>query len=87
MRDLNRMKAFVDQGVAELGRLEFVLANAASCPGSELPPPRFGAFLDAVDVMLTGVYFTIEASLPPLLERGEGGSAIVITSSAAAFKS
>ncbi len=44
------------------------------------------AFVDAVDVMLNGVYFTIEAALPAMLAHGEGG-AIVITSSAAGFKS
>ena len=30
------------------------------------------AFVDAVNVMLNGVYFTIEAALPALLEHGEG---------------
>ena len=44
------------------------------------------AFVDAVDVMLKGVYFTIEAALPAMLRHGDGG-AIVITSSAAGFKS
>ena len=40
------------------------------------------AFVDSIDVMLSGVYFTIEATLPALLEHGDGG-AIVITSSTA----
>ena len=40
------------------------------------------AFVDAVNVMLNGVYFTIEAALPAMLERDDGG-AIVITSSTA----
>jgi NAD(P)-dependent dehydrogenase (short-subunit alcohol dehydrogenase family) len=44
------------------------------------------AYIDAVDVLLNGVYFTVEAALPALLQHGHGG-AIVITSSAAAFKS
>ena len=44
------------------------------------------AYLDAVDVLLNGVYFTIEAALPALLEHGDGG-AIVITRSGAGFKS
>ena len=44
------------------------------------------AFVDAVDVNLKGVYYTIEAALPALLRHGDGG-AVVITSSAAGFKS
>jgi NAD(P)-dependent dehydrogenase (short-subunit alcohol dehydrogenase family) len=44
------------------------------------------AYLDAIDVMLNGVYFTIEAALPAMLAQNEGG-AIVITSSAAGLES
>ena len=43
------------------------------------------AYLDAVNVMLNGVYFTIEAAVPALLDQGDGG-AIVITSSSAGLK-
>jgi NAD(P)-dependent dehydrogenase (short-subunit alcohol dehydrogenase family) len=44
------------------------------------------AYGDAVDVMLNGVYYTIEATLPALLDHGDGG-AIVITSSTAGLNS
>ena len=43
---------------------------------------ELSAFDDAIAVMLNGVYYTIEAALPALLEHGDGG-AIVITSSVA----
>jgi NAD(P)-dependent dehydrogenase (short-subunit alcohol dehydrogenase family) len=71
--------------VAELGRLDFVLANAGMAPGLGLTDPPAHAYLDAIDVMLNGVYNTIEAALPHLLAHGDGG-AIVLTSSAAGFK-
>jgi NAD(P)-dependent dehydrogenase (short-subunit alcohol dehydrogenase family) len=45
---------------------------------------EISAFNDAVDVMLKGVHYTIEAALPALLQHGDGG-AIVITSSSAAL--
>jgi NAD(P)-dependent dehydrogenase (short-subunit alcohol dehydrogenase family) len=51
-----------------------------------LKAAEVAAYVDAVDVLLNGVYYTIEAALPALLEHGDGG-AIVITSSAAGFKS
>ena len=73
------------KGVAEFGRIDFVLANAGILPAAGEPGSRVDAFVDAVNVMLNGVYFTIEAALPAMLAHGDGG-AIVITSSAAGFK-
>ncbi|MDX1886296.1 mycofactocin-coupled SDR family oxidoreductase [Mycolicibacterium sp. 120270] len=86
VRDFDRLREVVGRGVAEFGRLDFVLANAGIFPA--VGPQRFdiSSFVDAIDVNLKGVYFTIEAALPALLSHGEGG-AIVITSSAAGFKS
>jgi NAD(P)-dependent dehydrogenase (short-subunit alcohol dehydrogenase family) len=82
VRDLERLKAAVANGVAELGRIDFVLANAGILPMVGEQAQQISAFDDAVSVMLNGVYYTIEAALPALLEHGEGG-AIVITSSVA----
>jgi SDR family mycofactocin-dependent oxidoreductase len=86
VRDFQRLKSVVDKGVAELGRLDFVLANAGIGPIIGEPSHDMSAYRDAVDVMLNGVYFTIEAALPALLEHGDGG-AIVITNSDAGLKS
>jgi SDR family mycofactocin-dependent oxidoreductase len=82
VRDFDRLKAAVDTGVAELGRVDFVLANAGIFPAAGGQAQHISAFVDAVNVMLNGVYFTIEAVLPALIEHGDGG-AIVITSSVA----
>jgi SDR family mycofactocin-dependent oxidoreductase len=86
VRDLERLSAVVATGVAEFGRIDFVLANAGIFPAAGDQRLEIAAFVDAVNVMLNGVYFTIEAALPAMLEHGDGG-AIVITSSAAGFKS
>lgn len=82
VRDFERLKEAVANGVAELGRLDFVLANAGILPMVGQQAQEISAFDDAIAVMLNGVYYTIEAALPALLETGEGG-AIVITSSVA----
>ena len=82
VRDFQRLKAAVANGVAELGRVDFVLANAGILPMVGQQAQEISAFDDAVAVMLNGVYYTIEAALPALLEHGDGG-AIVITSSVA----
>jgi SDR family mycofactocin-dependent oxidoreductase len=86
VRDFERLKAAVANGVAELGRVDFVLANAGIMPAVGEQRYDMSAFIDAVDALLNGVYYAIEAALPAMLEHGEGG-AIIITSSAAGLNS
>jgi SDR family mycofactocin-dependent oxidoreductase len=85
VRDLERLETVVADGVSELGRLDFVLANAGIMPIIGNQANQISAYLDAVSVMLNGVYFTIEAALPALLAHDDGG-AIVITSSSAGLR-
>ncbi|OBG20877.1 mycofactocin-coupled SDR family oxidoreductase [Mycobacterium sp. 852002-51057_SCH5723018] len=86
VRDFDRLKGAVAAGVAELGRVDFVLANAGILPAFGDKRNEIEAFVNAVDVLLNGVYYTVEAALPALLQHGEGG-AIVITSSSAGMNS
>jgi len=86
VRDFETLKTIAANGVAELGRVDFVLANAGIAPLVGEQRHDVVAYVDAVDVMLTGVYYTIEATLPALLDHGDGG-AIVITSSTAGLNS
>lgn len=86
VRDLERLKAVVAEGFNELGRVDFVLANAGILPAVGEQRHDLAAFVDSVDVMLDGVYYTIEAALPAMLEH-DGGGAIVITSSTAGLNS
>jgi SDR family mycofactocin-dependent oxidoreductase len=80
VRDAKALKAALDAGVAELGPVDIVLANAGIAPMALHERP--GAWQDVVDVNLTGVYNTVEAAIPSMIERGQGG-AIVLTSSTA----
>lgn len=86
VRDRDRLAEVIATGVAEFGRLDFVLANAGILPATGSQGRDIAAFTDAVAVMLNGVYYTIEAALPALLRNPDGG-AVVITSSAAGFTS
>ncbi|WAC93143.1 mycofactocin-coupled SDR family oxidoreductase [Mycobacterium sp. Aquia_213] len=86
VRDFDRLKAAVAAGVAELGRIDFVLANAGILPAFGAQGSQMKSFVDAVDILLNGVYYTIEAAVPALVDQGEGG-AIVITSSSAGLNS
>jgi SDR family mycofactocin-dependent oxidoreductase len=86
VRDFERLKTIAANGVAELGRVDFVIANAGIAPLVGEQRHDIAAYVDAVNVMLNGIYYTIEATLPALLDHGDGG-AIVITSSTAGLNS
>jgi SDR family mycofactocin-dependent oxidoreductase len=85
VRSPEAVQAVFDEGVAELGRVDIVLANAGIMPIIGEPAKALQAWHDCIDVMLTGVLHTIEAAVPTLIEQGQGGS-IVITSSTAGLK-
>ncbi|MQA03782.1 MAG: mycofactocin-coupled SDR family oxidoreductase [Streptosporangiales bacterium] len=80
VRDRGALQAVFDAGVAELGPVDIVLANAGIAPLSL--DPQEAEWQDVVDVNLTGVYQTVQVAVPSMIERGAGG-AIVLTSSTA----
>jgi SDR family mycofactocin-dependent oxidoreductase len=84
VRDLPAMHKAVSDGVAQLGRLDIVIANAGICPIGSTTPSE-DQFRDVVDVNLTGVWNIVRASLPILVEQGDGGC-VVITSSTGGLK-
>src|ERR1700743_2808914 len=86
VRNFAQLTWGVSRGVGALGRLDFVLPNAGIMPGWGDHGKDMRAFVDTIDVSLSGVYYTIEAALPPLLSHGNGGT-IVITSSTAGLNS
>lgn len=83
VRDAAAVRSAVQRGVAELGRLDIVLANAGIMAHS-LPPYANSeqAWQDSIDTMLTGVWNTLQATVPTLI-AGQRGGAILITSSSA----
>jgi (+)-trans-carveol dehydrogenase len=79
VRDYDALKAALDAGVAEFGRLDIVCANAgiaSYAPAAELSEQ---AWRDMIDINLTGVWNTCKAALGHI---SDGGS-LVLTSSAA----
>ena len=82
VRDYDTVDGAVRRAVAEFGHLDIVLANAGIMPTTGEPSTRLQAWHDAIDTMLTGVYYTLKAAMTPMIEAGAGGS-IVITSSTA----
>jgi SDR family mycofactocin-dependent oxidoreductase len=81
VRDLGGLRTAVDNAVAELGRLDIVVANAGICipaPWDEVTPTIFD---DTISTNVTGVWNTVMAGAPHLVAAG-GGSIILISSAA-----
>jgi NAD(P)-dependent dehydrogenase (short-subunit alcohol dehydrogenase family) len=83
VRDRAQLRAAVDEGVAQLGSLTTVCANAGILPMA-MGDPNPLDFQDAVDVDLLGVMNAVTVAVPHLLQ-GEAGGSIIITGSTAAM--
>lgn len=85
--DLASLEQALKTGTAEFGRLDIVAANAgALSKGSLTWEADPAAWRECVEVNLVGVFHTVHAAVPHMLEAGNGGS-IIITSSGAAIVS
>lgn len=85
VRDFTAIQSAVDSGVERYGRLDIVIANAGIVRLGADPDDALAVWHDIIDTNLTGAFHTVRASVPHLIEGGEGGS-IVITSSSAGLK-
>ena len=86
VRDADAVDEVVREGVERFGRLDIVVANAGIVRlSSDEPSQRRQIFRDIIDVNLVGVWNTVEAAIPHVINGGQGGS-IVITSSSAGLK-
>jgi SDR family mycofactocin-dependent oxidoreductase len=81
-RDAAAVKKVIDDGVAQLGRVDIVLANAGIMAITGQQRLKQEAWHVGIDVMLTGVFNTVFPAIPHLRAGGRGGS-IIITSSTA----
>jgi (+)-trans-carveol dehydrogenase len=84
VRDYDALKQALDDGVAQLGRLDIVSGNAGISsygPAAELPEQTWQ---DMIDINLTGYWHAVKAAIPHL--RAGGGGSIILTSSYAGLK-
>jgi SDR family mycofactocin-dependent oxidoreductase len=80
VRDRASLVSAIERGIAELGKLDIVVANAGIMPiGGE---PKMQAWADVVDTNFIGVVNAVHAAVPHL----SAGASIVATGAAAAFR-
>lgn len=84
VRDARALKAIVDEGVAEFGKLDIVVANAGICTVQTWDEVTQAVWQDTLDTNLTGVWNTMVAGAPHLIANG--GGSIICTSSTAGIK-
>jgi SDR family mycofactocin-dependent oxidoreductase len=84
VRDAAALRAAVDDGVAQLGRLDIVSANAGICTVQSWDEVTPAVWQDTLDTNLTGVWNTMVVSVPHLIAAG--GGSIICTSSTAGLK-
>ena len=85
VRDADGLRDAVDEGVATLGRLDVIVANAGVSAPQTWNSIRPEDFRDVMDINVTGVWNTVMAGAQHIVDGGRGGS-IVLISSAAGIK-
>jgi SDR family mycofactocin-dependent oxidoreductase len=84
VRDLAKMRDFVDRAVVELGKLDIVVANAGICIPAIWDETTPEMFQTTMDINVVGVWNTVMVGAPHLVTAG--GGSIILTSSYAGKK-
>jgi SDR family mycofactocin-dependent oxidoreductase len=86
VRNFAALDAALAEGVAELGHVDIVSANAGIFMfGDKTQDVSEQDWDEVLDINLKGVWLTTKAAIPHLIDQGTGGS-IILTSSTAGLK-
>jgi SDR family mycofactocin-dependent oxidoreductase len=83
VRDFGAILQALETGVAQLGRLDIVVANAAIANFGRADRISEEQWRDVIDVDLTGVWHTTKAAVPHIRHGRQGGSIVLISSAIA----
>jgi NAD(P)-dependent dehydrogenase (short-subunit alcohol dehydrogenase family) len=82
VRDLDAMQSAVDKGIERFGGVDIVMANAGIATYGSVLQVDPEAFRTLIDVNVVGVFNTVRAALPSVIDRR---GYVLIVSSLAAF--
>ena len=82
IRDDVALRQLVADGVERFGRLDVLVANAGVLSWGRLWELSDEQWNTVIDVNLTGSWRTLRAVIPAMIDAGNGGSVIIISSSA-----
>jgi SDR family mycofactocin-dependent oxidoreductase len=82
IRDSAAMRQVVADGVEQFARLDILVANAGVLSWGRLWELSDEQWDAVIDVNLSGTWRTIRAAVPAMIEAGNGGSIIIVSSSA-----
>jgi SDR family mycofactocin-dependent oxidoreductase len=82
IRDLAAQQQVVADGIEQFGRLDIVVANAGILSWGRMFEMSEEQWDSVIDVNLNGTWRTIRAAAPAMIEAGNGGSIIIVSSSA-----
>jgi NAD(P)-dependent dehydrogenase (short-subunit alcohol dehydrogenase family) len=80
VRDVDGLREAVDNGVAKLGRLDIIVANAGVSAPQTWDAITPEDFRDVMDINVTGTWNTVMAGAQKVIDGGRGGSIILIGS-------
>jgi len=81
IRDDAAVRTLVADGIEQFGRLDVVVANAGVLSWGRLWELTDDQWNSVIDVNLTGTWRTLRAAIPAMIEAGNGGSIIIVSSS------
>ncbi len=84
-RDLAGLQEVFDEGLAEFGHIDTVVANAGIATYGKSWELTAEQWKDMIDVNLTGVFHTARVAMPSMIAADRGGS-IIFTSSIGGLK-
>ena len=82
VRDAAGQQRVVADALEQFGRLDIVVANAGILNWGRLWEISAQQWQDTLDINLTGLWHTVKAVVPPMIDAGNGGSIITISSAA-----
>lgn len=80
VRRLAELQSCVQAGIAEIGDVEIVVANAGVVATGRIDSLDEQVYRDIVETNLFGTWNTLAAAVPSIIRKGRGGSIILISS-------